>query len=496
MNFVSLIFPFFLIIVFTLYWHLKTQTQRNVLLLIASYVFYGWWDARFCLLILASSLLDFFIGLNLKTNQNPKQRRHLLGASLLFNLGMLGIFKYFNFFVDNFVSVFASLGINLNSPALYIILPVGISFYTFQTLSYTLDIYRGKLQPTHSLLEFLTFVSFFPQLVAGPIERAAHLLPQFGVQQSFDYKNARLGCQLILWGLFKKVAVADPLGVQFVNPVYNQIQTATGAEIALATVAFAFQIYGDFSGYSNIAIGTAKLFNIDLCQNFNKPYLSPNINEFWRRWHISLYQWFKDYVYIPLGGSRGTMLQGIRNIVITFGLSGLWHGARWTFVWWGLLNGLALIPQFVSQYWQRQEQLKGKNLAREFRFLPPFVGQILGILITFIFICFTWIFFRAETLSQAIQALGVIVQGFAYPSQWLQDGYDLIVRGDTRSNFISLACLFILLVCEVCDEYWPNFKERVFNTPLKLHWIVYSLGVWITLVQTRVISSDFIYFQF
>jgi D-alanyl-lipoteichoic acid acyltransferase DltB (MBOAT superfamily) len=309
--------------------------------LLASYFFYGWWDYRFCGLMLFASLLDYAIGWQISRTRIPRKRRFWLAVTLASNLGLLGFFKYFNFFADSFALWAAAAGLNVSTTTLNIVLPIGISFYTFQTLSYTIDIYRGSFQPRGDVIEYLAFVSFFPQLVAGPIERASDLLPQFSKQRFFKYEAAVEGCRLMLWGFIKKMVFADNLGL-IADQIFGRASTASGAELAFGTACFAFQIYCDFSGYSDIAVGTANLFGIRLSRNFAYPYFSQSCTEFWRRWHISLSRWFRDYVFIPLGGSRGSRRQTFGNVMSTMLLSGLWHGAAWHFVSWGALHGFYL----------------------------------------------------------------------------------------------------------------------------------------------------------
>jgi len=340
MLFNSLEFLLFLPIVFVLYWFVfKKLHFQNILILVASYVFYGWWDWRFLSLILLSTIIDYTLGLQIKRTTQIKKRKLLLGVSLFFNLGMLGFFKYYNFFIDSWIEAWAGFGVTMHASSLNIVLPVGISFYTFQTLSYTIDVYRGKLEPTKDFISFASFVSFFPQLVAGPIERATNLLPQFYKKRSFSYDNAVSGMKLILWGLVKKVVIADSCAI-LVNKIFENYHTESGLALCMGAVYFAFQIYCDFSGYSDIAIGTSRLFGFKLMRNFNYPYFSRDIAEFWRRWHISLSTWFRDYLYIPLGGSRGSKMFQLRNVFIIFLVSGFWHGANWTFIAWGGLNAL------------------------------------------------------------------------------------------------------------------------------------------------------------
>ena len=403
MLFNSLDFAVFLPLVFFIYWFVfpKNIKQQNSLLLIASYVFYGWWDWRFLSLILFSTVLDFVIGKNMEKSADEVKRKWLLATSVVVNLGFLGFFKYYNFFADSFTEAFKFLGQDIHPRALSIVLPVGISFYTFQTLSYSIDVYKRKLKPARDFVSFATFVSFFPQLVAGPIERATHLLPQFYKRRRFDYALALDGSKQILWGFFKKVVIADNCA-DYVNQIFTNYQDYSASTLALGAVLFAFQIYGDFSGYSDIAIGVSRLFGFDLMKNFAFPYFSRDIAEFWRRWHISLSTWFRDYLYIPLGGSRGGLRMKIRNTFIIFLVSGFWHGANWTFIVWGALNALYFLPLMLT----------GKNRNNideiaEGRLFPSFkeAGQIL---ITFSLTCLAWVFFRAESVTEAIDYIGSI----------------------------------------------------------------------------------------
>ena len=321
---------------------------QNALIVVASYVFYGWWDWRFLSLIIFSTLVDYWVGKQLGKTDVARKRKTLLWMSILVNLGFLGFFKYYNFFAENFVAAFTFFGADIQPNTLDIILPVGISFYTFQTMSYTIDVYRKNLKPTNDFVAFSAFVSFFPQLVAGPIERATNLLPQFYQKRKFDYAQAVDGMRQILWGLFKKVVIADNCAV-YANEIFNNSADYNGSTLLLGAIFFTFQIYGDFSGYSDIAIGTARLFGFNLMQNFAFPYFSRDIAEFWRRWHISLSTWFRDYVYIPLGGSRGGTLMKVRNTFIIFIVSGFWHGANWTFIIWGALNAVYFLPLLLTK---------------------------------------------------------------------------------------------------------------------------------------------------
>ena len=401
MLFNSIDFFIFLPVVFCLYWTLRNLRVQNLLIVVASYFFYGWWDWRFLLLILLSTLVDYSVGLGLSATRNPSKRKCLLWLSIIVNLGVLGFFKYYNFFLENFISAFSFFGNEISTSSLNIILPVGISFYTFQTLSYTIDVYREKLAPTKDLVAFSAFVSFFPQLIAGPIERATHLLPQFYSKRTFDCAVASDGMRQILWGLFKKVVIADNCAV-IVNEVFSHSSEFSGSTLLLGVLCFSFQIYGDFSGYSDIAIGTSRLFGFDLMQNFAFPYFSRDIAEFWRRWHISLSTWFRDYLYIPLGGSHGKPSARIRNIFIIFVVSGFWHGASWTFIVWGAMNALYFIPLLLTK-----RNRSNIGTVADGKKLPSFrdVGSILA---TFCLTSLTWVFFRAESVGSAMRYIGGI----------------------------------------------------------------------------------------
>ncbi|GAB4163069.1 MAG: MBOAT family protein [Winogradskyella sp.] len=396
MLFNSIEFFIFLPIVFTIYWLIGSQRikQQNLLIAIASYVFYGWWDWRFLFLILFSSLVDYTIGLKLFSEDKPSKRKVLLWISICVNLGFLGFFKYYNFFVDSLVDSFTFFGGQLSINTLNIILPVGISFYTFQTLSYTIDVYNKKLQPTRDFLGFMAFVSFFPQLVAGPIERATNLLPQFHKKREFVYEHAVDGLRQVLWGLFKKVVIADNCAT-YANIIFNNQEDYSGSTLLLGAFFFAFQIYGDFSGYSDIAIGISRLFGFSLKRNFAFPYFSRDIAEFWRRWHISLSTWFRDYLYIPLGGSRGGTKMKIRNTFIIFTVSGFWHGANWTFVVWGALNAIYFLPLLLLN-----KNRVNTNLVAEGKYFPT-IRELSQMTMTFFITLIAWIFFRADNLSSA-----------------------------------------------------------------------------------------------
>jgi len=397
MIFNSIEFAIFLPVIYGLYWFLSNKNLKlqNLLLLSASYFFYACWDWRFLSLIVFSSIVDYIIGLKLSITKNKRKRKILLITSIFVNIGFLGFFKYFNFFSESFAQAFTLLGQPFEASRLNIILPVGISFYTFQTLSYTIDVYRKKIAPTKDIIAFFSFVSFFPQLVAGPIERATNLLPQFYKKRKFDYLVAIDGLKQILWGLFKKVVIADNCAI-IVNDIFINYASYSGSTLILGAIFFAFQIYGDFSGYSDIAIGTARLFGFNLMQNFAFPYFSRDIAEFWRRWHISLSTWFRDYLYIPLGGSRGSTNKKIRNIFIIFIVSGFWHGANWTFIIWGALNALYFIPLLLLN-----RNRANLNVAGEGKVLPS-IRETANILITFSLTVFAWIFFRADSVTHAL----------------------------------------------------------------------------------------------
>ena len=477
MLFNSLEYALFLPVVFFLYWFLPFPHHRaqNALLLFASYIFYGWWDWRFLSLIFISSLVDYVVAQNISRSKNRKKRQYLLGASLAVNLGFLGFFKYFNFFADSLQDALNVVGWNVDAITLNIILPVGISFYTFQTMAYTIDVYRGRQEPTHDMIAFFAFVSFFPQLVAGPIERAKNLLPQFTQPRHFDAYQATDGLRQILWGLFKKIAIADSCAV-FVNDIFNNVSYYSGSTLLLGLVLFAFQIYGDFSGYSDIAIGTARLFGFELMQNFATPYFSRDIAEFWRRWHISLTTWFRDYVYIPLGGSRGNKWQQIRNTFIIFAVSGLWHGANWTFIVWGLLNALYFLPLLLLN--KNRAHLDVVARGKLFPNLKD-IGQIL---VTFLLINFSWIFFRASSLSQA----WLYVQGLFSSSLFALPQIDI--------GFLSIF-IVILLIAEWLQRDKQHALQFPPLLPRPLRWGFYYMVIG-ALILAQNEPQTFIYFQF
>ena len=395
MLFNSLEYAVFLPVVFLLYWFVfgRNLKLQNLFVVAASYVFYGWWDWRFLFLIAFTSLCSYVSGLLIdRFREEPGKAKTVNVLNIVVNLLILGVFKYYDFFVTSFADVF--LGGKTEGLLLHVILPVGISFYTFQALSYSIDVYRGKIGPTKDVIQFFAYVSFFPQLVAGPIERATNLLPQFAKPRTFAYETGVDGMRQILWGLFKKMVIAGNCAV-YVDQVFSTYQSQAGSTLFLAAVLFAFQIYGDFSGYSDIAIGTSKLFGIKLMRNFNVPYFSRDIAEFWRRWHISLTTWFRDYVYIPMGGSRCSKAKIVRNTFVIFLLSGFWHGANWTFLAWGTYHALLFLPLILSG-----KNRKYRDVVAQGRVLPTWkeCGQML---LTFVLVVFGWIIFRAENIGQA-----------------------------------------------------------------------------------------------
>ena len=483
MLFNSIDFAIFLPIVFILYWFVanKNLKLQNLLIVISSYVFYGWWDWRFLFLILFSTVIDYTVGLKLATEDDGKRRKHLLWISLLVNLGFLGFFKYFNFFIDSFTSAFAFSGLQMNTYSLNIILPVGISFYTFQTMSYTIDVYRRRLEPTKDFVAFSAFVSFFPQLVAGPIERATHLLPQFYVKRRFNYSHAVDGMRQILWGFFKKVIIADNCALH-ANDIFSNSAEYSGSTLLLGAIFFSFQIYGDFSGYSDIAIGTARLFGFDLMQNFAYPYFSRDISEFWRRWHISLSTWFRDYVYIPLGGSRCSTKMKVRNTFVVFMVSGLWHGANWTFIVWGALHAIFFLPLLLF----RKNRQYLDTVAKD-RILPT-GKEFLQMFITFMLVTFAWIFFRADNLGEAFSYLAGICNKTLFMSS------DFVTRDIARST--NFAIIFFLIF------EWFGRKDKYaiekFGLEWKwfFRWSYYSFLIFLMFMLLDNNSTPFIYFQF
>lgn len=478
MLFNSIDFAIFLPVVFILYWFVTDRNLKyqNVLIVISSYVFYGWWDSRFLALIVFSTIIDYLIGISLSKQENHTKRKILLWISVFVNLGLLGFFKYYNFFLESFITAFSFFGTNINSNSLNIILPVGISFYTFQTLSYTIDVYKRKLKPTNDFVVFSAFVSFFPQLVAGPIERATNLLPQFTKKRTFDSKAAIEGLHLMLWGFFKKIVIADSCAI-YVNEIFSKYETLNSLTLLFGAIYFSFQIYCDFSGYSDIAIGTSRLFGFNLKRNFNFPYFSRDISEFWRRWHISLSTWFRDYLYIPLGGSRGNKWSQIRNVFIIFIVSGFWHGANWTFIVWGTLNALYFLPVLLTK-----NNRKNLDTVAQGKHLPT-IKEFLQMLFTFGITVLAWIFFRADSVLIAIDYIEKI---FSFN---FQKGVQYLSIDRYAPELLILILIFII------SEWNSREKEH----PFYGKWTYFKIALTILgLITFGVYSnvSDFIYFQF
>ena len=484
MLFNSIQFAIFLPIVFLLYWWVfdslvnKSRWQlmlQNVFVVVASYVFYGWWDWRFLLLIAITSICSWGSGILIGKAKTKRKAKLWMWLNIILNIGILAVFKYYDFFVTEFARLFH---LSTEGLLLKVILPVGISFYTFQALSYTIDVYRGKIEPTKDIVAFFAFIAFFPQLVAGPIERATNLLPQFLKKREFNYNNATDGMRLILWGLFKKIVVADNCAL-FVDQVFSSSNSQSGSTLLLAAIFFTFQIYCDFSGYSDIAIGTAKLFGIKLMRNFNVPYFSRNIAEFWRRWHISLTTWFRDYLYIPLGGSRVSKAKVVRNVFVIFLLSGFWHGANWTFIAWGAYHAILFLPLILMG-----KNRKFTNTVAEGRRLPTLkeTGQML---LTFILAMLGWILFRAENIGQAWMYVCGIFNKSLFTMPWIDN--------PTYMLPMPLILLFLAIM-----EWTGRNKEcpiKFERTKKPWQWVLYLLLV-ILIFSFGKPAETFIYFQF
>ncbi len=474
MLFNSIEFVIFFPAILLLYWGIfnrKSVWLRNAFLLVSSYTFYGWWDYRFLGLIILSSLTDYWCGAQIFRASTKKRKRLFLMVSLFVNLGTLFFFKYFGFFAEELITLFNRIGYTIHPVTLNIILPVGISFYTFQTLSYTIDIYRERLKPTNNWLAFFSFVSFFPQLVAGPIERASHLLPQFNSIKMFNYEQASNGFRLLLWGFFAKIAVADSVA-PLVDSIFTNYENAGAGTLVLGAILFSIQIFADFAGYSNIAIGLAAILGFDLMQNFNNPYFSRNIREFWTRWHISLSSWFRDYVYIPLGGNRCSASRHSLNVMITFILSGLWHGANWTFVIWGTIHGV---------FYLITKQFSRKTQADEIR-----ISQWSSIAGTFILVTIAFLFFRAENIMQAEKILMRIIN--------LKSGHSIIQMISTTKIMAAIFFSFVLFFMEWMQRNRKHGLDIVFVKPFIRHAIYYFIifAILFSFQTDRI----FIYFQF
>ena len=503
MLFNSFEFLVFLPIVFLLYWFVFDYAMRgckrqlfwqNLLIVVASYIFYGWWDCRFLILIAITTVLSFLSGIGIEKAPTQRGKKAVMIANILVNLGILGVYKYYDFFASQFAELF---GIQSDFLLLHLILPVGISFYTFQALSYSIDVYRKQIETTHDIVAFTAFLSFFPQLVAGPIERATNLLPQFQKKRTFDYAQAVDGMRQILWGLFKKIVVADNCAT-YVDQVFANISGHSGSTLLLAAVLFTFQIYGDFSGYSDIAIGTAKLFGIKLMRNFNVPYFSRDIAEFWRRWHISLTTWFRDYVYIPLGGSRPdtsrlclsptayTKCIAVRNTFIIFLLSGLWHGANWTFVLWGAYHALLFVPLLVMNKNRRYRDTVATvtlpDGSIKTKWLPS-LKEAMQMLVTFALAVVGWIIFRATSINDV----------WIYIQSMLNDtlfAAPMVVAGLKR----TLLSVAILLLVE-----WIN-RDKQYGLQMtgkhKVIQLVVCYALMLYMLEFGANAQSFIYFQF
>lgn len=481
MLFNSFNFAIFLPIVFLLYWFATNRNLKlqNALLLVASYFFYACWDWRFMFLLMFSTLLDYFTGL--KMEESPSRKKFWFWLSIIINLGFLAVFKYYNFFAESFAEGLSHLGLHINVWTLKVILPVGISFYTFHGLSYVIDIYYNRIKAEKSFVDYAVFVSFFPLLVAGPIERATHLLPQIKEKRTFDYNRAVDGLRQILWGLFKKVVIADNCA-EYANTIFNGYENYSGSTLLLGAVFFTFQIYGDFSGYSDIALGTARLFGIELLRNFAFPYFSRDIAEFWRRWHISLSSWFRDYLYIPLGGSKGGTLMKVRNTFIIFIVSGFWHGANWTFIIWGALNAIYFLPLLLTK-----KNRSNIEIVAQGKFLPS-PKEILQITITFTLTVLAWIFFRSESVTQALVILKTIFSS------------GLFVAPAFPNAVLSVPCIMLVGLFVLIEWIGRGHKYAIENVSLKLNrplrWSLYLLIILFIGLYSKTAETPFIYFQF
>jgi len=477
MFFNSLAFAIFLPIVFFLYWFVfnKTKSTQNALLIVASYYFYSCWDWRFLFLLVFSTFLDYYTGIQIEKGKSQASRKFWFWLSISVNLGFLGVFKYYNFFAASFADLLNSVGIQASPILLNVILPVGISFYTFHGLSYVIDIYLKRIKAEYNFVDYSLFVSYFPLLVAGPIERATHLLPQVKVKREFDFEKAKEGICQIIWGLVKKVVIADTCAT-YANAIFDNYTSMNSFSLILGAIYFAFQIYGDFSGYSDIALGVSKLFGLDLLRNFNYPYFSRDIAEFWRRWHISLSSWFRDYLYIPLGGSKGGIWMKIRNTFIIFLVSGFWHGANWTYLAWGFINAIYFLPLLLSN------SNRNNMGAIQLKFNFDSVKVIVSILYTFSLTCIAWIFFRAKTITDAILYLKRMILSKDFSFQYLDNerySYELLI----------ILGIFVLVEWNNRTKVEPLSGKR---NMLKLAFAVIAIMAFGTFSDYK----EFIYFQF
>ncbi len=482
MFFNSINFALFLSIVFVLYWFVtnKNLKLQNILLLVSSYFFYACWDWRFLFLLIFSTLLDYYTGIKMCDAKNQASKKFWFWLSISVNLGFLGVFKYYNFFAESFASGIANFGLQVNPWTLKVILPVGISFYTFHGLSYVIDIYKDRIKAEKNFIDYSVFVSFFPLLVAGPIERATHLLPQIQKKRIFNYALAVDGLKQILWGLFKKVVIADNCA-KFANIIFDNYTDYSGSTLALGAVFFAFQIYGDFSGYSDIALGTARLFGIDLLRNFAFPYFSRDIAEFWRRWHISLSTWFRDYLYIPLGGSKGGMWHKIRNTFIIFLVSGFWHGANWTFIIWGLLNALYIMPSIVFQTNRNNLEIVAKGK------LFPTLKDFFSIIFTFSLTVLAWIFFRSYTVEQALSYISKIFS---------TSFFSVPVFKSSALCVPTLVLVVLFIIIEWLGREHQYALARIFSKKSRVFRLAFYYLLLIIIFIFAGSNQEFIYFQF
>ena len=482
MLFNSIHFAIFLPIVFLLYWFVfkSNLKSQNILLLVASYFFYACWDYRFLFLLIFSTLLDYFSGIKIAEVTKKAHKKFWFWLSICINLGFLGVFKYYNFFADSLKKSFSFLGVELELWTLQVILPVGISFYTFHGLSYVIDVYKDRIKSEKNFIDYSLFVSFFPLLVAGPIERATHLLPQIKKNRSFQLAEATDGLRQILWGLFKKVVIADGCA-EFANLFLNNASDYHGLSLVAGAIFFTIQIYGDFSGYSDIALGTARLFGIDLLRNFSYPYFSRDIAEFWRRWHISLSSWFRDYLYVPLGGSKGGTGLKIRNMFIIFLVSGFWHGANWTYIIWGLLNALYMLPSILLN-----TNRNNLEIVAQGRFLPN-VKEFFNVVLTFSLVVFAFIIFRANSMTHAFE----YIQGICSKSiLTIPEFYG------KKMALITTIYIFILFTVEWIDrESQFGLANKSLPKNKFFRWSLYYFLIG-SIVYFSGKEVQFIYFQF
>ena len=488
MIFNSFTFFYFFLIFYSIYWLILNNNLKlqNLFLLVSSYIFYGFWNYKFLLLIMISTIVDYYAGIYIYNSKTKKKKLGLL-ISIIVNIGILAVFKYYNFFIDSLNQLIHFLfKTEINSWTLNIILPVGISFYTFQTISYSIDIYNNKLKPTRNFLSFATFVAFFPQLVAGPIERAKNLLPQILQKRTFSYNDSIVGLRLILWGLFKKIVIADGCA-PIVDAIFADYQIMQGSTLFIGLILFSFQIYCDFSGYSDIAIGISKLLGINLKINFKMPYFSRNIGEFWKRWHISLSTWFRDYLYIPIGGSRGSVSFTLRNIFVIFLVSGFWHGANFTFIIWGLCHALLYVPFFLLGTNRKYIS----DVVAQNTFFPN-ITEFFQVIYTYFAVVLAWVFFRAESLSVAFEYLNQIFSLSLFNSP-IND----LINFSSGNNNKALAVILVLFVFAewfMRKSVYPlTFNDSTIAN--KLSWVIYYLIIILILLYGGS-SQDFIYFQF